>query len=399
MLATDSIGVRMVFSRVEAGGREADDDRVRLVLVGAGHVHIEILRRLILSRRRGVDLTLVSPAERHHYSGMVPGYLRGTYAEGEIAFDLPALVRRAGGRFIRARASAVEPGARRVRLEGEGGVHYDLVSFNVGSSPAGADSEAVRRHAALVRPMSGAVELHARIRALARAPGGSTARVAVVGGGAAGVEVACAIAAVLDRAGRSRRVSILEASGAILPGYSERFRRRAGLVLKRKGISVLTRRRALSVGASRVEIEDGAAHASDLTVWLGGAAAPPLFRDSGLAVDERGFLLVDDALRSIRDPRIFAAGDCATLRSRPDTPKAGVYAVRQAPVLWRSIMAALDGGTPPRYDPQRGFLSILNTADGRALLRYGALISHSRWAWILKDRIDRRFMSRYRRLT
>ena len=99
------------------------------------------------------------------------------------------------------------------------------------------------------------------------------------------------------------------------------------------------------------------------------------------------------------DPRVFAAGDCATLANHPDTPKAGVYAVREAPILWRSLLAAVAGAPPPRYTPQTGFLSLLNTADGRALLRWRGVLAHSRWAWRLKDRIDRRFVERYQRLS
>jgi selenide,water dikinase len=125
----------------------------------------------------------------------------------------------------------------------------------------------------------------------------------------------------------------------------------------------------------------------------------PFLADSGLAVDPRGFLLVDSGLRSLSDRRVFAAGDCATLADFPETPKAGVYAVRHAPVLWRSLQAAVLGGAPPRYRPQSSFLSILNSADGRALLRWKGVVSHSRWAWWLKDWIDRRFMRRYQRLT
>ena len=382
----------------ERHGRQAPTRRVRLVLVGAGHAHIEVLRRLILSPHSGIDLTLVSLAPRHHYSGMVPGYLRGTYREEEITFDLPALARRAGAQFIQRRVTGLDPGAQHVQLEEGCEVDYDLVSFNIGSLTIGADSEAVAQHAVMVKPISEAVRLRQRIRALSHGPGGSSARVAVVGAGAAGVEVACAIAAALDQTGRQRNVSILEASSTILSGYSKRFRRRARRVLAQKEIAVSTRRRVSGVRSNAVEIENGPPLPSDLTVWVGGAAAPPLFHASGLAVDENGFLLVDGSLRSIRDPRIFGVGDCATLLMHPDTPKAGVYAVRQAPILWRSICAAIRGGTPPRYVPQKGFLSLLNTADGKALLRYGGLVSHSRWAWILKDRIDRRFMARYQGL-
>jgi selenide,water dikinase len=356
----------------------------RLLLVGAGHAHLEILRRQASHPLAGVDLTLVSVADRHYYSGMVPGFLQGQYEEKEITFDLPRLAARAGGRFVQARAIALDPRAREVHLEGGGALGYDLVSFNVGSRAAGDEEKTVRDNAALIKPISRAIDLRRRLAEL------TTGRAVVVGGGAAGVEIACAMA-FLDH-----QVTILESSEAILADYSNRFRRRAEEVLAGRGIAVRTGVRVERVEPGAVQIRGGPRLQSDLTVWLTGAAAWPLFAASGLPVDGKGFLLVDDALRSIADPRVFGAGDCVTPERHPDTPKAGVYAVREAPVLWKSLVAAIEGGKPPRYEPQRSFLSLLNTGDGKALLRYKGLVAHSRWAWRLKDRIDRRFMARYR---
>jgi pyridine nucleotide-disulfide oxidoreductase family protein len=372
----------------------------RLLLVGAGHAHLEILRRLILESLVEVELTVVSAAPLHHYSGMVPGYLQGTYREEEIAVRVPDLVERAGGRFVAGRAAGLEPGARTVRLEmaeGDVAVPYDLVSFAVGSNTAGIDDPRVAGEAQGIKPLERVVSLRRRLAELALDGGGSVP-VVVVGGGAAGVEVALAAAAGLERAGRAHRITILDSGERILAGYRDRFRERAREILERRGIEVRTGTRVLAVHADEVETEAGARVPSRLTVWLTGAVAWPLFRDSGLPLGERGFLLTDDSLRSIADPSVFAAGDCGTLASHPETPKAGVYAVREGPVLWQSLKAAVHGGEPPRYEPQRGFLSILNTGDGRALLDYRGIVSHSRWAWRLKDRIDRRFLARYQGL-
>ena len=370
----------------------------RLLLVGAGHAHLEILRRLILEPLAEVELTVVSLGALHHYSGMVPGYLQGTYREEEIAVRVPELVERAGGSFVAGRAVGVDPGERRVRVEtreeGIREVPYDLVSFAVGSNTAGVDSPEVAGQAQRIKPLERVHALRRRLLDLA----GEGAAVAVVGGGAAGVEIALATAAVLERAGRAHRITLLESGEEILAGYRGRFRERAREILARRGIAVRTGQRVAAVGEREVETESGVRVPSRLTVWLAGAVAWPLFQGSGLPLDGRGFLLIDDALRSVADPRIFAAGDCGTLASHPETPKAGVYAVREAPVLWESLKAAVQGGEPPRYRPQRGFLSILNTGDGRALLDYKGIVSHSRWAWRLKDRVDRRFMARYQEL-
>jgi selenide,water dikinase len=365
----------------------------RLLLVGAGHAHLEVLRRLGARDHPPVELTVVSDTSHQVYSGMVPGLLYGEYRESEVAVELAPLVGRAKGELVEARATRVDPGGRRVVLEDGRDVSYDLVSFNVGSRTAGEGTPGVREHAAVIKPIERALEVRRRLREVAGS--GGRRQVAVVGAGAAGVEVACAARTVLDRAGGGG-VRLLEAGGEILPGYSERVRSRARRVLAARGVEVRTGAPVAAVRAGSVELEGGEELSADLVVWLTGAAAPPLFAGSGLALDGRGFLRVDPALRSLSHPEVFGAGDCVTPAAHPETPKAGVYAVREAPVLWRSLLAALGArGEYPSYEPQRSFLSILNTADGRALLRWQGVVSHSRWAWRLKDRIDRKFVAKY----
>jgi selenide,water dikinase len=370
---------------------------VRLLLVGAGHAHLEILRRLALEPL-GVTLTVISLSPRHHYSGMVPGYLQGTYTEEQIAVDVPRLVERAGGRFEAGSAVAIDPAHQAVRLASGEERTYDLVSFAVGSDTAGADAPEVAAHAQRVKPLTRVAALRERLLALSRQEG--ERRVAVVGGGAAGVEVAFACARVLDEAagGRSRRrrLAIVDSGPEILAGSTGRFRALARRLLAERGIEVRTGQPARAVHAGSVELQEGDEVPADLTIWLTGAVGFPLFQGSGLPLDGRGFLLVDDSLRSLVDPRVFAAGDCGTLAHYPDTPKAGVYAVREAPILWASLKAVLDGRQPPSYRPQSGFLSLLNTADGRALLQYKGQVAHSRWAFWWKDWLDRRFLARYR---
>jgi selenide,water dikinase len=374
---------------------------IRLLLVGAGHAHLEILRRLILQPLLDVALTVVSAGALHYYSGMVPGYLQGTYREEEIAVRVPDLVARAGGQFLAGRAVTLRPESQVVHVqihpEETVEVPWDLVSFAIGSNTAGVDAPEIAGEAQRIKPLVRVTALQARIRELAGS--GGTVPVVVVGGGAAGVEVALAIAAALEKEGAAHRITIVEEGEEILAGYRRRFRKRARQILHQRGIVALSGVRVTAVHPDSAETRDGTRIPSRLTVWLTGAVSWPLFRDSGLPLDERGFLLTSDSLASVDDPRIFAAGDCGTLASHPGTPKAGVYAVREGPVLWRSLKAAVEGGEPPRYTPQSGFLSILNTGDGRALLDYKGIVSHSRWAWRLKDRIDRRFMERYQELT
>jgi selenide,water dikinase len=272
---------------------------------------------------------------------------------------------------------------------------YDVASFNIGSLPAGARDEPAD-HAEAIKPLHRARRIKERLDALVAGAGSEAVRIVVIGAGAGGLEVACAAAGLLDRAGRAREVTLVDRGGHILPGYQAGFQRRAAGALDALRIRRRLGVTAAAVTPERVELTDGTAIKCDLAVRLTGPEGTPLLRVSGLPADPRGFLWTDDALRSTGDPCVFAVGDCGTLVSHPSIPKAGVYAVRQAPILWRNLLATARRQPLATYRPQRGFLSILNTCDGRALLRYKALVSWSRWAWRLKDRIDRGFMRRYR---
>jgi selenide,water dikinase len=125
-------------------------------------------------------------------------------------------------------------------------------------------------------------------------------------------------------------------------------------------------------------------------------AAPPLaIRQTSLAKDQDGFLAIGPTLQVLNDGAVFAAGDCATMVEHP-RPKAGVFAVRQGPVLARNLRRALRGEALEAYVPQRDHLVLIGTGDGRAIGGRGRFVAfEGSLAWRLKDWIDRRFMRRF----
>lgn len=366
----------------------------RVVLLGGGHAHLHVLRDAALRPWKSAEITLVSPFDHHHYSGMVPGYLQGQYGEDELRFDLRRLCRASGARFVRGYAQRIDASSGWVDVEGHR-IPFDLASLDVGSAPAGTDVPGVQEHASTVRPMSRAVALRDRVdERIHSVPDANPVRVCVVGGGAGGVEVALALHRRIERAGKDAQVTVLD-RGPILSGYSARARERATALLVRRGIVVQTGHDVVAVQTDAVVTEGGQPVGADLVVWLTGAAPPRLLDRSNLPTSPGGFFQVDSTLRSVDGTPVWGAGDCVTLSEHPDMPKAGVYAVREGPVLAHNLRAQVEGGPPREYRPQSSFLSLLNTADGKALLRWHGLLSHSRWAWWLKDWIDRRFVRSY----
>ena len=368
-----------------------------LVLVGGGHTHIQVLKRWAMAPVPGAHLTLVVDRPVAIYSGMVPGLVAGQYRRDELEIDVWPLARRAGARAIAARAIGVDPRERRVLLEGRPGVHYDTVSFDVGSTVSGLDVPGVRAHALPTRPIA---ELVARVDDLVeRLCAAGRARVIVVGAGAGGVELAFAIRARLDRLGvRESPVTLLEAGPVVLPGYPRSAARRVEANARALGIAIRCGARVAEAAADHLRLESGERLDADALLWVAGAASLPIFSESGLPVDERGFVRVRPTLQVVGHDEIFAVGDCASLEGHPTLPKAGVYAVREGPVLVHNLMARIAGRALRPYRPQRDYLSLLNLGDGRAIAAKWGVSAEGRQLYGLKDWIDRRFMRRFQAL-
>jgi pyridine nucleotide-disulfide oxidoreductase family protein len=365
----------------------------RLVLLGGGHAHVEVLRDLATLRPADLEVTLVTPHPRLLYTGMVPGYIAGHYTIDEASVDLEGLAARAGAKLRLTRASLVSPAENEVACADGSALAYDVLSLDVGASPAIGEAQGVERHAILLRPLERLVRGWDEV--LGRAARGEARSVTVVGGGAAGIELALAMERRLRIAlgGPLAKVRIVsDATGAgIAPGAARRLRAR----MKRAGIDSHLGSAVAEVGPGHVRLASGIEFVTDAVFWATGAAAQGWIRDSGLATDKRGFLLTNDKLQSVWHANVFGAGDCATQEGRA-LPKAGVFAVRAAPVLSANLRAMLEGAPLQSHQPKSSYLALVSTGDRHAVGVWNGLSFQGRWAWRWKDRIDRRFVARYR---
>ena len=373
--------------------------RRRLVLLGGGHAHLFVLEGAAAGKFAGTDVTLISPSREQAYSGMVPGLVAGRYQPRDLSLDLQAIATAAGVRYIGAAAAAIRPAESELKLADGTRITFDILSLATGSAVVGAGLPGVARHALPVRPINRALEVISALEQSARLE--PDPAVVVVGGGAAGVEIALASRARLRRLSGSDAgtVTLLEAAPQLFGGQWPAAERHVHQALVRNRVSLRLGVEVRAATERGVELAEGSELPARVLVWAAGAASSQLLRSSGLAADASGFPLVDDRLRSISDPRVFGAGDAVTLERWPNTPKAGVYAVREGPVL-RDNLAAVCAGEEParRYTPQRRFLALLNTGDGSAVLSYPPWAVSGRWAMQLKDRIDRGFVRRFQRL-
>ena len=367
------------------------DSRRRVVLAGAGHAHLASLKHAAEFARRGVELIAIAP-ENFWYSGLATGVLGGRYAPEQDQVDVEALVTRGGegGRFIRDRITAIDPGAKSLRLAGGGTLRYDVLSLNLGSETHPFPGENERVFA--IKPLRNLWRLRQALEA-ARAAG-KKPRVLVAGGGASGCEIAANVRALL---GAGAEVTILAQGGRIAPA----FPRRTAAALLRWLVSrdILVRAdSAVSHLEEQVAVtKDGRRHAFDYLVNATGLHPPAILAEAGLPVSEHGGMLVDEFLRSTGDPCIFGGGDCVRMRHH-ELARIGVYAVREAPVLFHNLLASLEGRPLRAFHPQRNFLLILNLGGGLGLACWRNFHWLGRPAFWLKDRIDRHFLARCRSL-
>ena len=365
----------------------------RLVLVGGGHAHVEVLRDLA-ERPADFETTLVTPYPWLMYSGMVPGLVAGHYGIAECTIDLARLAARAGAKVSYTTATLVDPVRRSVLGSNAVDFSYDVLSLDVGSMPHAEGVKGVGEHAICVRPLESMVKKWTQV--LERAREGQVTAVTLVGAGAAGVELALAMESRLRRelGERAPHVRILGDAPRLVPELSRGARATLRRRLERRNIGIHLGSRVIDVAVGSVHTEHGIEFASDAVFWAAGAAAHPWIREAGFAVDDRGFLAVNDFLQSESHSEVFGAGDCVTRKRRP-YPKAGVFAVTAAPILAANLRAALAGTALIPYKRTRRYLALVSAGERRAVGAWNGFSWSGAWVWRTKDRIDRAFVARY----
>jgi selenide,water dikinase len=353
-----------------------------IVLLGAGHAHVEVLRRFAMRPEPGVRLTLIGREPETPYSGMLPGLIRGDYTHQEAHIDLAPLASLANARLVLAEATAFDPDEQTITIPGRPPIDFDLLSVDVGGIPVAPPGAGIG-----VKPIGGFLDRLHRLEADLPVGG----RIAIVGGGPGGVELALALAARF--AGRFRLV-LVSATPEPLAVAPATVRRAVRHALVDAGVELICGVTATALDGGRLLLSDGSFVDVATALWATGVEGPAFLAASGIACDGAGCIRVTNDLRSISHRHIFAAGDCAALEGDP-RPKAGVWAVRAGVPLAENLRRAAKGRAPKPWKPQRDALAILGLGHGRAVAWRNGIAVQGRKIWWLKDRIDRRWMRMY----
>jgi len=361
-----------------------------LVFAGAGHAHLFSLARLEHFLRGGAEVTVISPTPLW-YSGMGPGMLGGCYEAGEASVDVRTLVERRGGRFLEGKIAAVRPKERYVLTEDGEEIPYDALSLNVGSEVTSPLLDGAPDWVFAVKPVSSYLDLRGRMLAL---PSGAEPHIVVAGGGPSGCETAANARELCLRHRRGGRITLSIGEAGLLPNFPPSARRLAESEFEKMGIEV-TERRIVGRSGHTLSYSDGSTGTADFLAVATGVRPPRILAESGLEVDGEGAMVVDEHLQSVSSEGVFGGGDCIAFQPLP-LRRAGVYAVRQGPVLFENLSAYLSKNRMQRFVPQREFLIILNLGRAGLLVRK-PFVMKGRFAFLLKRWIDRRFVRGFQR--
>lgn len=347
---------------------------------------------------RDVQLTVVSPFSRAAYSGMLPGTLAGLYEAPQMEIDLFRFTAGRGIRVIVAEVTGFEPEKRRVHFADRPPIRYDVAAIGIGSVPVAQNLWRDNPDVLSIKPMATfQSRFERRVNELAAAQDGDL-QVAVVGAGAAGVEVSCCLESHFRKNGHQPKLSLIDGNNEILNGYGAKTIELARREFDRRGISIRNGDTVAGFENGNLIFDNGDRVKADLVVWATNADPPAVLDKFDLPKADDGFLAVRPTLQTTGDYRVFVVGDTATIVENP-IRKAGVYAVREGPILWENIQRMLIDRPLVRYEPQKDFLSLLSTGDERAIVQYKGFSTHAGWAWKWKDHIDRKFMRMYQDYT
>jgi len=374
-----------------------------IVLLGGGHTHSLVIKKWGMKPLPGVRLTLVSQTALTPYSGMLPGFVAGHYTREETHIDLARLCRWSGVRFIEARADGVDTHTRRLLLDNHPDIEYDLLSIDTGSTPDVASVPGAANFTVPVKPvylfeqkwqsLLDRVQLHTD-NANTKDADKSSLSIGVVGAGVGGFELLLALDHALKQRSANFKLHWIVRGSQPLRQQPDRVAKLALDECAARGIEVHTGFAVKEVQQNVLSSETGASLNLDEMLWVTAARAPAWPQTSGFATDERGFIKVDKTLRSISHNDVFATGDIASLPS-PGVAKAGVFAVRQAPVLFDNLRRAVCQQPLRSYRAQKNFLTLISLGDKSAIASRNGLAIRADRVWQAKDWIDSRFMQKF----
>jgi NADH dehydrogenase FAD-containing subunit len=362
-----------------------------LVLVGGGHAHMVTLANLYTFVEKGHNITVIGPSPYHYYSGMGPGMLGKIYTPDDLRFATNHMVEKQGGTFVPGTVVRVDPEEKTVFLESGASFSYDVLSFNTGSYVPGTAVQDDGKDIYSVKPIERLIDAQARILELVSQ---KKITISIIGGGPSAAEIAGNVWGLTKNFGKIKPEIRIFAGKTFMSRFPDNVRTKVMASLTKRNIEILEPGYVKEIKTGHITVESGKSFKTDLIFLAVGVKPSPIFEKSGLPTGPDGGLLVNRYLQNTKYPEIFGGGDCIYFKDRP-LDKAGVYAVRENPVLYHNVMASLEETNLMPFDPGGDYLIIFNMGDGTGVLRKKRLVLGGRLAFKIKDYIDRKFMKKF----
>ena len=307
-----------------------------LVIVGAGHAHLTVLKNLKEFTNSGHDVTVVSTSSLHYYSGMGPGMLSGIYRPNEIRFNVKKLSEDRGAAFVEDKVVKVTPHERKLELQAGNRISYDAISLNTGSFVPVAEPLLADATVVTVKPIENLFKANHKIIKILKT---QELKTTIIGGGPAGVEISGNLERLIRNESGRCRITLI-AGTRLLPQFKAGVRQRVLKSLGGRIVQVMEGVSMSDIKDGAVELSNGAVLKNDIIFMAIGVKPSPLFEDSGLPTGPDGGMLVNQFLQSVTHPEIFGGGDCISFEPQP-LAKVGVYTVRQNPILLHNLLSTL----------------------------------------------------------
>lgn len=375
-------------------------DKQDLVLLGGGHSHLSVIKSLAMKPIPGLRITVISRDIHTPYSGMMPGLIAGHYHFDDTHIDLRPLCEYAGARLFHSSVSALDLDQQLVHCDNRPPIRFDWLSINTGSKPGTGNISGASEVGIGVKPVDQFLQKIDRLKQqLLTNPGPHS--IAIVGGGAASVEVILALQYSLQQAlgaqAKKIRLQLICGTERLLPNHNRRASRHFSQLLEQRDIELSCGSPVITANSHQLGLANGERYSADTIIWALPAGSPGWPEAAGLDCDRDGFIRVNSFLQSSSHPQVFAAGDIAHFNARP-LAKSGVYAVRAGTILSDNLRSVISSRPLSPFKPQRQFLSLLMNGDQYATASRGPFTISGKWVWRWKHRIDSNFIQRFSQL-
>ena len=376
-----------------------EEKRIKLVLIGGGHSHAIALKEWSQRALHNVEITLITDVENTPYSGMLPGYVAGFYSYKETHINLPNLARIAGAKLIIDRAISLDLDSNKVICQHHESIDFDYLSINVGSTPKTATVPGAAEYAIAAKPVPLFLKAWNELLENVKRNPQHLFKITIIGGGAGGVELALNMHSRFqkieaERQSKNIAITLVHRGDKLLSEHNQKVSQLLNKILQQKQIGLHLNTEVTAITPKKVICNQQKIIESDYTFWVTQADSPQWIKNSNLALDNKGFVVINNNLQSLSHPHIFATGDIATIKNY-SRPKAGVFAVRQGQPLYNNWLNIIGKQPLETYVPQKKYLALIGTGDKKAIALWGNFCWYSWSLWYLKDYIDRQFMKQF----